>query len=140
MEPRLHRVRLPRPPTVGVAPAVLGTQGERLAATHLVEDHGLRVLARNWRLASGELRGELDVVALDGDSGTLVVCEVKTRRDAARFGGAVAALSTRQLRRLRVLTAAFLRESAPGVGTVRLDLIALDVSRRVTLTHVEAIG
>ena len=42
-------------------------------------DQGMAVLDRNWRCA----RGEIDLVALDGDC--LVVCEVKTRRtDAVR--------------------------------------------------------
>ncbi|MGW6917687.1 YraN family protein [Kitasatospora sp. NPDC054939] len=52
----------------------LGRYGEQVAARRLAED-GLRILDRNWRCADGEL----DIVALDGD--TLAVCEVKTRSE-----------------------------------------------------------
>ena len=51
----------------------LGRYGEEIAVEHL-RRQGLTILARNWRCAAGEL----DVVAREG--GTLVVCEVKTRR------------------------------------------------------------
>lgn len=133
-----HRLRLDRAAVAGVSStASLGAAGERLAARHLVRDHGLSVMARNWRLASGELRGELDVVAQDDRTGLLVVCEVKTRRDAARFGGATSALGPRQRSRLRALTAAFLRGADLGYRRVRLDLIAIDVGREASLTHLE---
>jgi putative endonuclease len=115
----------------------LGSLGEDLAARHLVVDDGLTIVARNWRIAVGELRGELDVVAVDEAAGAVVVCEVKTRRDAARFGGAVAALPPRKRARIRSLTAAFLREAALPFPRVRLDLVAIDVGRCPTLTHLE---
>jgi putative endonuclease len=112
----------------------LGRLGEDLAARHLGED-GLDLLARNWRIADGELRGELDLVATEPATDTLVVCEVKTRRDAARFGGAGAALPPGKHRRLRVLTAAYLREQPHRYARVRLDLIAIDLGRQAGLTH-----
>jgi putative endonuclease len=117
--------------------AGLGVAGEQLAARHLVVDDGLRLLARNWRLSAGELRGELDLVAVDQTAGLLVICEVKTRRDADRFGGAVAAVSPRKQAKIRALTAAFLRDSSLAFRRVRLDLIAIDLGRRPTLTHLE---
>jgi putative endonuclease len=120
--------------------AALGPAGELLAARHLGRDDRLEVLARNWRIADGTLRGELDLVAVDPTRGTLVVCEVKTRRDADRFGGAVAALDHRQQRRLRALTAAFLREQGGRFPGVRLDLVAIDVGRRPRLTHILGLG
>lgn len=133
-----HRIPLDRA-AIGTATstAALGAAGEGLAARHLEHDHGLRVLARNWRLAAGELRGELDVVAVDERVGLLVVCEVKTRRDAARFGGATEALGPRQRARLRTLTGAFLRESGTRYARIRLDLVAVDVGRQASLTHLE---
>jgi putative endonuclease len=112
----------------------VGRLGEGLAARHLVAD-GLELLARNWRVAEGELRGELDLVAVEVATGTLVVCEVKTRRDAARFGGASAALDVRKHRRLRALTAAFLRGQPHRYAHVRLDLVAIDLGRQAGLTH-----
>lgn len=113
-----------------------GAAGEELAARHLVEDDGLVVVARNWRLAAGELRGELDLVAVDEASGLVVVCEVKTRRDAARFGGALAAVSPRKRAKVRALAAAFLREARLPYRRVRLDVVAIDLGRAPVLQHV----
>ncbi|TVP65397.1 MAG: YraN family protein [Nitriliruptor sp.] len=123
-----------------ISHGALGRAGEALAARHLGQDDRLQVLARNWRIADGALRGELDVVAVDPTRGTLVVCEVKTRRDADRFGGAVAALDHRKHRQLRSLTAAFLREQGGRFASVRLDLVAIDVGRRPRLTHIVGLG
>ena len=115
-----------------------GELGEELAARHLVEDDGLRVLARNWRLTTGQLRGELDLVALDHLGGLVVICEVKTRRDAGRFGGAVSAVSPAKRAQVRRLSAAFLREASLGYPRVRLDVVAIDLGATPSLTHLEA--
>lgn len=112
-----------------------GRLGEELAARHLTVDDGLTIVARNWRLSVGELRGELDLVAVDEAAGCVVVCEVKTRRDADRFGGAMMAVSPRKRARIRTLTAAFLREAALPFRHVRLDLLAIDLGRDPRLTH-----
>jgi putative endonuclease len=116
----------------------LGQLGEDLAARHLTVDDRLEVVARNWRLASGELRGELDLIAIDHERGCVVVCEVKARRDADRFGGALAAVPHRKRAKVRALTAAFLREAALPYGRVRLDVVAIDLGRRPVLHHVLA--
>ena len=50
-----------------------GAVGERLAAEHL-ERIGWRIIDRNVRAG----RGELDIIAMDGDE--LVIVEVRTRR------------------------------------------------------------
>lgn len=129
-----HRVELDRPlhtPHDGD----LGTFGEDLADEHLRDADALHVLARNWRLRAGELRGELDLIALDESAGALVVVEVKTRRDAARYGGALHAVSYRKAAKVRTLTAAFLREAGMAVGQVRLDVVAIDLGRRPVLHH-----
>lgn len=115
-----------------------GALGEQLAADHLRQHHRLRIVARNWRLATGELRGELDLVALDEGSRQLIVCEVKTRRDAGRFGGALAAVSPRKRAQVRRLAAAYLRERATPHGPVRLDVIAVDLGEVPMLTHLAA--
>lgn len=73
-----------------------GNDGERRAAEYL-EASGHTVLARNWRCRVGEL----DIVACD-PSGTLVFVEVRSRRNSAAFGGAIASITaTKQQRLLR---------------------------------------
>jgi putative endonuclease len=114
-----------------------GELGEALAAEHLVAD-GCELVARNWRLTAGELRGELDLIAIDPAAGSVVVCEVKARRDAERFGGALAAIAPRKAAKVRALTAAFLREARLPYPRVRLDVVAVDLGREPVLTHVLA--
>lgn len=114
----------------------LGDLGESLAAAHLEED-GLEVVARNWRLRAGELRGELDLVGVDRDAGLVVVCEVKTRRDAHRFDGALVAVHYRKQAKIRALTGAFLREARLGLPRTRFDVIGIDLGRRPELRHVQ---
>ncbi len=112
-----------------------GVLGEELAARHLRDAHGLRIVARNWRVSAGELRGELDLVAYDEPAQRVVVCEVKARRDAQRFGGALAAVSPRKRAQVRRLAAAFLREAGLRHQGVSLDVIAVDLGAAPTLTH-----
>lgn len=136
MDPTTHHRALP-PELVEAVASVgsLGRRGESLAAHHLVADDALTILTRNWRLSSGELRGELDLVAVEPDAGTLIVCEVKTRRDAQRFGGAVAAVDHRKRARIRALTAAYLRSDRTSYQGIRLDLVAIDLGGSPRLTH-----
>lgn len=99
----------------------LGDAGEDLAVTYL-QARGYLIVTRNWRLASGELRGELDVVAaLDG---TLVFVEVKTRRGEA-YGGPLLAVSASKQAKVRALAAAFLRSTSWRAPLVRFDVIAV---------------
>jgi putative endonuclease len=134
MDTTTHHESLPAAALAGLPELRVGRLGEDLAARHLGTD-GLEVLARNWRVVEGELRGELDLIAVEQATSTLVVCEVKTRRNAERFGGASAALDPRKHRRLRALTAAFLRAQPQRYAHVRLDLVAVDLGRRAGLTH-----
>ncbi|MDQ1487188.1 MAG: putative endonuclease, partial [Actinomycetota bacterium] len=78
--------------TGSTARRALGRYGEGVAANHLAAG-GLTVLARNWRCNEGEV----DILARDGD--VLVVCEVKTRRDA-EFGTPFDAVTPRKAARL----------------------------------------
>ena len=109
-----------------------GRWGETLAARHL-RGLGFTVLAVGWRPPERELQGDLDLVARRGD--VLVFCEVKARRDAARFGGAVAAVNATKQRQVRTLAESWLRQHRPGDVDVRFDVIAID---GVRLTHYEA--
>ena len=102
----------------------LGRRGEQRAVDHLVHEDGLEVVARNWSLTAGELRGELDVVALDHDRGTVVVVEVKARRGAGH-GGPLVAVTHRKQARIRRLTGALLPEAGLPYRRVRFDVVGL---------------
>ncbi|MEI6374815.1 MAG: YraN family protein [Actinomycetes bacterium] len=106
---------------MGSAQAV-GRYGEDVAARY-VQQCGWQILARNWR--SG--RGELDVVALDGDC--LVVIEVKTRR-SVEFGDPLEAITPTKAARLRRLTAAWLEQAGTVRHSVRIDAIGVTIPRR----------
>lgn len=119
--------------------SAVGGLGEAIAAAHLTQDDGYTLLARNWRSGDHGLPGELDLVAADDDDRCLVVVEVKTRRGAERFGGARAAVAPVQQRRLRVLTRRYLAVGVVPYRQVRIDLIAIDVGRRVVLHHLRGV-
>ncbi len=105
----------------GVRNAV-GAWGEELAAKHLVEQ-GMVLLDRNWRCDLGEL----DLVARDG--GTLVACEVKTRRGEG-FGPPAEAVTWRKAARLRRLAMRWLDEHPVSPLDVRIDVVAIVVTPR----------
>ena len=62
-----------------------GDAGERRALDHLVR-HGLRLVARNYRVAAGPRArgGEVDLIVRDRD-GTLVFVEVRVRLAARHY-------------------------------------------------------
>ncbi|OON76405.1 YraN family protein [Streptomyces tsukubensis] len=102
----------------------LGRYGEDIAARRLT-GAGMEILARNWRCGRA---GEIDIVARDGD--VLVICEVKTRRDA-RFEHPMAAVGPEKAERLRRLAERWLSQhGGPPEGGVRIDLVGVLVPRR----------
>ena len=99
----------------------LGQDGEAAVAAHLGR-LGWTVVARNWRPAGVDLRGEVDIIALDGD--TVVFCEVKTRSGGGA-GDPLEAVTPIKGRRLRRLAAAWLAEQDGAYRAVRVDLIGV---------------
>lgn len=98
---------------------VLGRAGEDRAARYL-EQLGFEILDRNWRCRAGEI----DVVA--ADASTVVVVEVKTRRDEA-YGHPFEALDARKrarLWRLAVAWAVAHRDQVRG-RRLRIDAVGL---------------
>ena len=73
--------------------AEIGSFGEQLAVDHL-QGLGLRIVARNWRCRYGEL----DIIAADDATATVVFVEVKTRT-SDRFGGVEQAVTPAKVRR-----------------------------------------
>lgn len=119
----------------------LGRYAETLVAREL-ERRGWRIVERNARPA--EVRGELDIVALDG--GDLVIVEVKAGRLGAALGPAspLEMVGPRKRARLRALGAAWARQhraELPGFRALRIDVVGLriDAAGRVAeWQHVRA--
>lgn len=120
---------------------LLGREGERIVVREL-ERRGWQIVARNARVKG--LRGEMDIVALDGR--TLVVVEVKTGRACARSGPAsmLEMVGPQKRRKLRALTAAWLRANRttlPPLGGLRIDVVGLRLDyagRVVSWDHIKA--
>ena len=114
----------------------LGAMGEALAVDHLTR-LGLRILNRNWRCRYGEL----DVIASDGATRTVVFVEVKTRTGDG-YGGLAHAVTERKVRRLRRLAGLWLAGQHGHWAAVRIDMIGVRVGRRRTpeITHLQGIG
>jgi putative endonuclease len=114
----------------------LGAMGEALAVDHLSRT-GLRILQRNWRCRFGEL----DVIACDDATRTVVFVEVKTRTGDG-FGGLAYAVTERKVRRLRRLAGLWLAGQDEHWGAVRIDVVGVRVGRRRSpeVTHVQGIG
>jgi len=107
----------------------LGARGESAAAAYL-ERQGLQVIDRNWRVA----RGEIDIIALDGDE--LVLCEVKTRTGTGK-GTPEEAVSVTKQRKIARLAEAYIAAAGLAPCRVRFDVVSVTVlgSDRALLRH-----
>jgi putative endonuclease len=97
--------------------AALGKDAEDAAAAY-VAGLGMRILGRNVRIREGEV----DIVALDGE--TVVFIEVKARTNR-RFGSALGAVDARKRRRLRAAAADYLQFVAPQ-ARARFDVLTVE--------------
>jgi len=99
----------------------VGRRGELAAEARYVA-RGYRVVARNWRCRLGEL----DLVVSRG--GSLVFCEVKTRR-GARYGGGFEAVDARKRQKVRALAEVFLLQARADPRSVRFDVASVWMKR-----------
>jgi putative endonuclease len=99
-----------------------GERGEELAYFHLRE-RGYTIVARRWH--SARLKGDLDLVAWDGE--TLVVFEVMTRtaRDLAPAESAVDGEKQRTLRKMAIAYRRRLPEPWRDLVPVRFDILSV---------------
>lgn len=98
-----------------------GARGERETLDFL-EARGYRIVDANVRPLPGMARGEIDVIAWDGDY--LVFCEVKTRRTAHGNQGTPAeAVDARKQRQLTRLAFAYLAKHALDDVNCRFDVV-----------------
>ena len=86
-----------------------------------LERQGFSILARNVEYKAGEI----DVVALDGE--TLCFVEIKARA-TAQFGEAVWAVTRRKQRQIAAAASLYLAENEYQ-GACRFDVLAMDGSR-----------
>jgi putative endonuclease len=116
--------------------AQLGAMGEALAVDHLTR-MGLRILGRNWRCRYGEL----DVIAADEATRTVVFVEVKTRTGDG-YGGLAHAVTPRKVWRLRRLAGLWLAGQDQRWAALRIDVVGVRIGRRRTpeITHLRGIG
>ncbi len=117
----------------------LGAFGEALAAEHLTR-MGLRILHRNWRCRYGEL----DLIACDEATATVVFVEVKTRAGDG-YGGLPYAVTGRKVLRLRRLAGLWLAGQDRRWAAIRIDVIGIRIgprnsSRTPEVTHLRGIG
>jgi putative endonuclease len=111
-----------------------GSAGEDHAVEWL-ERHGFSIIERNWRCA----RGEIDIVARDGDM--IVFVEVKTRTGQGA-GHPFEAVTSRKLTRIRQLVPAWFHAHRDQTArAIRIDCIAVTmIADHVAIEHVEALG
>jgi len=106
--------------------AEIGALGEQLAVDHLTA-LGLEVLDRNWRCRYGEL----DVIAADRSTRTVIFVEVKTRT-SDRFGGVQQAVTPDKMRRIRRLAGLWLADNGGSWTAVRIDVVGVRIGRQRT--------
>ena len=95
-----------------------GQDGERAACRHL-EQHGLQLLARNYRSPFGEI----DLVMREGTE--LVFVEVRRRR-SARFGTPAETVGADKQYRLRATAEHYLQHQPRGSqNPCRFDIVAI---------------
>ncbi len=107
----------------------LGRRGEDAAARYLA-DLGYRIVGRRERV----LRGDIDIVALDGR--TVVFVEVRSRSDTSHGHPAETVGSAKQ-RRIADLALAYIRRHRLEDCSVRIDVVAVTfgAGRRPVVEH-----
>lgn len=98
---------------------ITGRRGE-LAAYFYLRRQGFTVVARGWK--SGQVRGDLDLIAWEGE--TLCFIEVKTRTTRA-FATAEAAVDDEKRTILRRLARHYMRQLPKQDVPVRFDILSI---------------
>jgi putative endonuclease len=101
------------------ADQALGRRGEDLAHRFL-RRQGFTIVARNYRLASGD--AEADLIAWDGE--TLAIVEVKTRESSA-YGPPERAVGPEKQRRLIRVAREYARKTDTPWDRVRFDVVTV---------------
>ena len=94
-----------------------GALGEQLACEYL-EEKGLCVVERNYRMRGGEI----DIIARDGADTVFV--EVKLR-SSSQFGYPEEAVSSSKMKRIAKAIRAYLQQARIHSSYIRFDIIAI---------------
>lgn len=106
----------------GLTARQLGALGETIAANYL-EHRGYDILERGYRCPEGEA----DIIALDGETGAVVLVEVKTRRSRRPDDmSPEEAVDRRKRMRYRRIASCYLMEHFP-IMSMRFDAIGVQV-------------
>ena len=97
-----------------------------MRALRYLQEQGLRLVERNYRVAAGPRRraGEIDLILRDRD-GTLVFVEVRSRSGSAQ-GGAAASITAAKRRHLIYAAQRYLQHHHPQWPPCRFDVVAID--------------
>jgi putative endonuclease len=105
----------------------LGRRGEDLAHRYL-RKHGFIIVARNYRLSSGD--AEADVIAWEGD--TLVFVEVKSR-ETADFGPPERAIGEDKRTHLLRIAREYTRKTDTLWERIRFDVVSVVLTKPPTI-------
>ena len=94
-----------------------GRRGERIAARFL-KRNGCRILARNYRAR----RHEIDLIAEERATGTIVFVEVKTRTEGS-YGRPMEAVDRNKQRFLRLAAQTWIMQHGMEERSARFDVI-----------------
>ena len=113
----------------------LGQKGER-AAERFLKKSGHRILARNFKVPSGEI----DLVAQEKKSGCIVFAEVKTRTDESVASGEQAVGRQKQRHIVRAAEAFVKAKRVPDDTPLRFDVLAVtfDAAGKPLVRHTPA--
>lgn len=111
------------------ATQALGRKGEDIAHRFL-RGKGYHILARRFRLPDGS--GEIDIIALQGDS--IVFVEVKTRQ-TADFGGPERALGREKENSLVRAARSYLLKADADWSQARFDIVTVVASNPPEICH-----
>ena len=112
----------------------LGSFGELIAVRYL-QSHGYIIVGRNVYARCGEI----DVVAVDGDTKEYVFVEVKLRR-TSQFGDGIYAINEQKMKKLYMMVDYYIL-AHPWVRAVRIDgfFVEQKAKKRWKIEHLKNI-
>ena len=106
----------------------LGNWGENQAINYLKKS-GYYIVDRHWQ----RREGEIDIVALDYSSETLVFFEVKTRQFYS-YGSPAESISEHKKTALNSIIELYIQEYGFR-GDYRLDIIMITINNKIRISH-----